>query len=69
MNLHAVGSYAIGGADLWHLQLLIPPLEIQQTLLDADDSNTSYTAHLRQQAATIAAETTARVEEMILGIV
>jgi|GEM_PF-971328 len=63
----AVGNYAIGGADLWDLQLPIPPLEIQQTLLDADDNNTSHAAHLRQQAATITAEAMAQVEEMILG--
>jgi type I restriction enzyme S subunit len=63
----AVGNYAIGGADLWDLQLPIPPLEIQQTLLDADDNNTSHAAQLRQRAAIIAAEAMERVEEMILG--
>ena len=65
----AVGNYAIGGADLWDLQLPIPPLKIQQTLLAADEARNAHAAQLRRQAEAGTAESLARVEEMILGTV
>lgn len=63
----AVGNYAIGGADLWDIQLPVPPLEIQQALIDSDEARTADAARLHQQANELAAETTARVDAMILG--
>ena len=63
----AVGNYAIGGADIWDLQLPVPPLAVQQALLTADETRTTHAAQLRQQATIVAAEANGQVEALILG--
>jgi type I restriction enzyme S subunit len=59
----------ISKPSLLNLQFPLPPLTVQSELVAQSSGQNSDATKMRQQAATIAAETMARVEEMILGIV
>lgn len=61
------GLGTINSKEVRAAPIPLPPLDVQQTLLAADEALTSRAAQLRQQVAAVAAETVARVEEMILG--
>lgn len=58
---------SINKEELEAFPIPLPPLEVQAKLLEQDSELRKKVATLRQQATDVAAETMARVEEMILG--
>lgn len=58
---------SINSTDLKALPVPLPPLKIQQSFVYVEQQQAAKSVTLRQQAAQVATEATARVEEMILG--
>lgn len=58
---------SINSTDLKALPVPLPPLELQQAFVEADQELLAQVVTLRQQSAVVAAEATAQVEAMILG--
>jgi type I restriction enzyme, S subunit len=63
----AVGNYAIGTDDLWALEIPLPPLPVQQRLIDAYQQAMRQAIDLRSQAASAEHSARAEAEAMILG--
>ena len=61
------GLGTINSKEVRAAPIPLPPLEIQQALIAADEARTTHATQLRQQAEAVAAESLARVEKMILG--
>lgn len=53
--------------DLQYLKIPVPPLDVQQTIIDEMDRRRSEVKRLRSQAEAVVAAAKARVERMILG--
>jgi restriction endonuclease S subunit len=53
--------------DLQHLKIPVPPLDIQQQIVDEMDRRRGKTKQLRSQAEAVVTAAKARVERMILG--
>jgi type I restriction enzyme S subunit len=52
---------------LQYLKIPVPPLDVQQTIIDEMDRRRSEAKRLRSQAEAVVVAAKARVERMILG--
>lgn len=64
----AVGNYAIGSEDIWELQFPLPPLSIQEAMMNRVAAGRAEIASLKAEAKARAEAAKADVEAMILGV-
>lgn len=63
----AVGNYAMGGKDVWQLRLPLPPLEVQEALVQALAQARHDALTLRARAAQVREQARQRIEAALLG--
>lgn len=63
----AVGNHAIGGRDIWRLRIPLPPLPIQQELVQVMETARRRAAARREEAAALQMQAKKEVEAMLLG--
>ena len=63
----AVGNYAIGTADIWNLQIPLPPLTVQKQIMECVAEGREEIAREREAADRLARHINAKVEALILG--
>lgn len=64
----AVGNYAIGGQDVWKIEIPLPPKDVQKQLVQAVREKEHQVKELRLQALQLVENARQKVEEMILGV-
>lgn len=64
----AVGNYAIGSDDIRAMRFPVPPVDVQQAMMERMEATRGEIARLKAEAAARAAAAKADVEAMILGI-
>jgi hypothetical protein len=63
----AVGNYAIGSEDLWHLELSLPPLDVQKYLVEKVAAQRAVIMKLNISAEAKTIQVKTDVEAMIMG--
>lgn len=63
----AVGNYAIGGPDVWALEIPLPPLDVQAQIVADVQAVRARAAALRAEARTRRRAAAAETEAMLLG--